>query len=188
MISKRFWTLLREYRVNTRAKNFKCSKTVSLSNSMLCCGHRPIFCRIVSIFVFMSIPFIMAVPLVGDIKPECIKYNILWQFNPSVGLKLFIDVFPIPVIIAIAVVFPAPLCPSNTVICPSYILNEIPLTAIFCFPNRLVNSFTSTTTGKSGSGSNPIWFEFWLASASATGFDFRHRFCIHSGGCERVKS
>ena len=40
----------------------------------------------------------------------------------------------LPVSIDMVVVLPAPLCPSNTVICPSYMLTRIPATATLRFP------------------------------------------------------
>jgi len=73
--------------------------------------------------------------------------NIFKQYNTA-----------LPVSIDIVVVFPAPLCPSSAVICPSYILHETLLTAILLLPNRLLK-FLIIIPGVSpaGSGSNPGW-------------------------------
>ena len=53
----------------TRAKKFKCSSTVMVSNNILCCGHRPRLLLTLVISCVISYPFTWAVPLVGGMKP-----------------------------------------------------------------------------------------------------------------------
>ena len=83
-------------------KNSKCSLTVSLSKSTLCCGQSPRLSRIASISVSMLLPSTCAEPEVGGNRP--VKMDIV-------------------------VVFPAPLWPSNAVIWPLYMFSVSPSTA-----------------------------------------------------------
>lgn len=85
-------------------KNSKCSFTVSLSKSTLCCGQSPRLSRIASISVSILLPSTWAEPEVGGKRP--VKMDIV-------------------------VVFPAPLWPSNAVIWPLYMFRVSPSTATF---------------------------------------------------------
>ena len=60
----------------------RCSSTVSLSKSTLCCGHSPRLPRTCFIWVRMSNPFMMAVPPVGGMKPG----ETSWRRSASLAL------------------------------------------------------------------------------------------------------
>ncbi len=92
---------------HTMPKKNKCSLTVRMGNSMLCCGQRPSFPRIFSMLVLMSYPFTMAVPEVHEYRPV----------NNGILKPLFygFESVTLPVSMDMVVVFPAPLWPRRAV-------------------------------------------------------------------------
>jgi len=90
--------------MRTIAKNIKCSNTVKSEKNRLYCGHSPMD-WVMSDRESISLPLIMMRPLVFLIIPR----NVSVQMNYG-------KQGAIPVIMPIVVDFPAPLCPSKTVI------------------------------------------------------------------------
>ena len=60
--------IIMQYTFN-RAKKVRCSRTVSLLNNTLCCGHSPRLSLTPSISLIMLCPLMMALPLVGGNSP-----------------------------------------------------------------------------------------------------------------------